>query len=88
MENQELLQFMKDAIGVETDLATQEQIVNRCCFDIGQRRPARNLESIPTAPTDKGEFSVLGYLFIGIGAGLTLFLLSHLEFYVAIFHGS
>ncbi|MBR2054592.1 MAG: hypothetical protein IKM05_06555 [Clostridia bacterium] len=51
MENKELLQYLKDAIEVETDLATQEQILECGLAEIEGRKPSRvQLENLPKEP--------------------------------------
>lgn len=70
MENQELMQYMKSAIEVETDLAKQEQMLNRCCADIQQRKPTLQLESIPQAPKSEKDSPALGYFCIAAGVAL------------------
>lgn len=47
MKQEELLQYMKDAIEVETDLATQEQTLERSLALIEKKKPTLHLKDIP-----------------------------------------
>ena len=80
MENQELLQFMKDAIGVETDLATQEQIMRRGCAEIRKRMPQLQLKSLPEAPTIQEASKAIGFVLLGVGSGIALMLSGMAEY--------
>lgn len=69
LSQSELLEYIKTAIGVETDLATQEQILNQCCADIQQRKPILQLQELPNVPdVENGESSyALGIFYLTMG---------------------
>lgn len=81
MEEKELLEYMKNAIEVETDLATQEQIVEICCADIQRRKPTLQLMEYPTPPelevadTHRGYSTTGGIFLIVLGILVFLFLM-------------
>lgn len=50
MKQEELLQYMKDAIEVETDLATQEKVYAEYCLDMDKKQPVLTLEPLPEKP--------------------------------------
>ena len=73
MKQEELLKYMKDAIEVETDLATQEQTLERCLKDIENRKPVLSLDKSPEMPAvETPDFSISGFLLVG---GISSFLL-------------
>lgn len=45
-----LLEYIKTAIEIETDIATQEQIISECQDDMSRRKPVLNLMDAPQSP--------------------------------------
>ena len=71
MENKELLEYLQTAIEVETDLATQEQILKQCCENIQDRKPILKLEDVPSIPmnmtdTSAAKFGAAGVVLFGV----------------------
>ncbi len=77
-----LLEYIKAAIEIETDIATQERIISECQEDMSRRKPMLNLMSIPENPqfinanfeTNDWVFLFFGIIFLGFG--LCVFILS------------
>lgn len=89
MKQEELLKYMKDAIEVETDLATQEQMLERSLEEIENRKPTLKLYSDPQRPTletSQCTYSLAGLCFL---AGFLFFvILCGHHFGVALLIGS
>lgn len=73
MENKELLQYLKDAIEVETDLATQEQMLEHGLADIEKRKPLLKLENVPSVTAEIPKKSPL--LYVGYGLVVYVFIM-------------
>ncbi len=69
MKQEELLKYMKDAIEVETDLATQEQFLELSLKEIENRKPILQLDSLPPVTVEAPKKSALVY----IGYGFIVF---------------
>lgn len=82
MENKELLQYLKDAIEVETDLATQEQILDNGLAEIEGRKPVLYLDTVPQITANpvpkKPSYVIWGYVLLGLGIPIFLFSLPYL----------
>ena len=46
----DLLEYTKAAIDLETDLATQKLVLDQCCAELQQRKPTLELEDLPYTP--------------------------------------
>ena len=72
----ELLDYIKTAIEIETDLATQEQIMNQCCLDIQHRKPSLQQDALPSMPqVEDTSTQWTGAGYVGIGGGIFIFLI-------------
>lgn len=72
-----LLEYIKTAIELETDIATQERIVAECQADIQRRKPTLKLINLPSKPSfEKDEYELAAFLGYGGAILLAVLLLS------------
>lgn len=89
VKQEELLQYMKDAIEVETDLATQEQTLERSLAEIEKRKPTLELYSDPQKPALEDSECTYPLAALCFGAGFLFFIgLSGLSFLAGLAIGS
>lgn len=73
-----LLEYIKTAIEIETDIATQERIISECQEDMSRRKPMLNLMSIPENPQfinanfETNDWVLLFFGIILLGFGLCI----------------
>lgn len=63
-QRDEMLKFMKDAIELETDVATQERTLELCCNEFVKRKPKLEQEKIPSPPKVREKGGYMGAWFL------------------------
>lgn len=97
------MDYLKTAVSIETDMATQEQIIARCHADMLERKPALAMEKMPAEPklrkvdSGLGAVSLVGGLVLlglaaagfamGIGMGIFTMIICGLPSLIFIFKG-
>lgn len=90
-----LLEYIKTAIEIETDIATQERIISECQEDMSRRKPMLNLMSIPENPQfinanfETNDWVVLffGIIFLGFALALLILLVVFVEEFSGVIGG-
>lgn len=74
-----LLEYIKTAIEIETDIATQERIISECQKEISRRKPELHLKRIPQRPeyvAENDEALPIGVIRILIVSGIGMTVIS------------